>query len=267
MTDQRKSSTGGPSPGTHDTQSPLGTGSNATSGGGAGVSPPTPASTASGTTTPGTQASQTSTATGTTTPERTGSERGPESVRAVQEGAEGARDTAREMRDEVVGAAKEKVSEAKQVARRKAEELTERGTRAASQRIAGFTRALRAAGDTLEDEGEGQSGTGLHGLADQLERAEGYFDRKDFQGLVGDTERLARRNPELFLAGAYAAGILIGRFLRSSRPEPGYGDAGDGRYGEKLGGRHALPSAQAYGGTASGGMAPGGRGAGTAVTP
>lgn len=238
MNDQRKSSTGVPTTGTREPQGPYDTGSNATTGGRTSASPTTQD----------------------TTPKT----------------AQGVRDMARETRDEIAGAAKEKVSEvkekaseAKQVARRKAEELTDRGTRAASQRIEGYTRALRAAGDTLEDEGEGQAGTGLHGLADQLERAQDYFDRKDFQGLVGDTEGLARRNPELFLAGAYAAGILIGRFLRSSRPEPRYGGNGDALYGNAPGGRRALPPAPAYGSTVSGAGTGnrGGLGTGAAVTP
>jgi hypothetical protein len=270
MTDQRDSRTGGPTTGTRDPQSPLGTGSNAPAGGRSGTMATTPASTASGTSTPGTATSRTSTASGATTPGGTGRNAGRDTARAVQEGAQGARDTAREMGREAAGAAKEKAqetaSEAKQVARRKAEELTDRGTRAASQRLGGFTRALRAAGDTLEEEGERPTGSGLHGLADQLERAQDYFDRKDFQGLVGDTEKLARRNPELFLAGAYAAGILIGRFLRSSRPEPrsgdGFAERGfDGSSGRSPGQR-ALPPPSAYGRTGSGGL-----GAGTGVTP
>ena len=266
MTDQRKSSTGGPTTGTLDPENPLGMGSNTTTGGRSGVSPTPSSTTASGSSPQTGQPSKESTGTGTTTPGATGHDSGSETVRAVREGAQGARDTAREMGHEVADAAKEKASEAKQVARRKAEELTERGTRAASQRIEGFTRALRAAGDTLQDEGERPSGTGLHGLADQLERAQDYFDRKDFQGLVGDTEKLARRNPELFLAGAYAAGILIGRFLRSSRPEPrtggGFDDLGLDSSSGRSPGQRALPPAPAYGRTGSGGL-----GAGTGGTP
>lgn len=163
------------------------------------------------------------------------------------------RDTVREARDQVQGAAKEQVAEAKQVARRKAEELTDRGTRAATQRMEGFSRALRAAGETLEEEGEGKTGSGLHSLADQVERAQGYLDRQDFQGLVGDTEKLARRNPELFLAGAYAAGILIGRFLRSSRPEPRNGSQTGGRDEPRPMAGRALPPA--YGTGSLGGSA------------
>lgn len=166
---------------------------------------------------------------------------------AAREGKETVRETAKEAGDQIKGAAKEQMSEAKQLARRKAEELTERGTRVASQRIEGFSRALRAAGETLEEEGEGKTGSGLHSLADQLERAQGYVGRQDFHGLVGDTERLARRNPELFLAGAYAAGILIGRFLRSSRPEPQDDWRTGGRYEPQPTSGRALPPAYGTG--------------------
>lgn len=53
-------------------------------------------------------------------------------------------------------------------------------------------------------------------LADQVERFSSYIDEKEIRELVKDVEQFARRNPLLFVGGAFALGILAARFLKSS---------------------------------------------------
>lgn len=55
-------------------------------------------------------------------------------------------------------------------------------------------------------------------LSQQVEKLSGYLERQDLSGLMTDLERFARRNPVVFLGGAFALGILASRFLKSSNP-------------------------------------------------
>jgi ElaB/YqjD/DUF883 family membrane-anchored ribosome-binding protein len=52
--------------------------------------------------------------------------------------------------------------------------------------------------------------------ADQLERFSTRLKEKNISELVGDAQRLARRQPALFIGGAFAIGLLGARFLKSS---------------------------------------------------
>ena len=57
----------------------------------------------------------------------------------------------------------------------------------------------------------------------------GYLRGKDFDRMVDDLEGFARRQPALFLGGAFMLGLLAARFLKSGNPR-GYG-SGDGSFG------------------------------------
>lgn len=85
------------------------------------------------------------------------------------------------------------------------------------QQIAG---ALRDVGHTLEGNGLGAVGRVTDRAAEQVERTADYLRRRDFDGLVRDTRDFARNHPEIFVGGAVLAGVLLGRFLRSSSPTP-----------------------------------------------
>jgi hypothetical protein len=85
-------------------------------------------------------------------------------------------------------------------------------------------------------------------LADGVERTAAYLDRKDVNEILHDAREMARRRPELFAGGLFIAGLMLGRFLRSSVPEesyqgsyedwedlPGYAGGGAGSYGSTYG--------------------------------
>lgn len=71
--------------------------------------------------------------------------------------------------------------------------------------------------------------------ADQVERFSGYLKNQEVGQVVNDLRTVAQRQPELFVAGALAAGFLLGRFLKSSGSqqmnEP-YKDSGYGYGGQ-----------------------------------
>src|SRR5690606_33979901 len=53
----------------------------------------------------------------------------------------------------------------------------------------------------------------------QVDSLASFLDNQDVAELVDNAEDLARRQPAVFVGGAFALGVLGGRFLRSSRRE------------------------------------------------
>ena len=56
-------------------------------------------------------------------------------------------------------------------------------------------------------------------VANQAEGFADYLKKTSFGEVVGDLEKLARRQPFLFVGSALVVGLLGGRFLKSSPPE------------------------------------------------
>ena len=64
--------------------------------------------------------------------------------------------------------------------------------------------------------------------ADQIERFSQRLRNKDIGELMSDAQQLARRQPALFVGGAFALGLLGARFLKSSSPDAhAYRSTGD----------------------------------------
>jgi hypothetical protein len=99
----------------------------------------------------------------------------------------------------------------------------------AAQRIEGVAQALRHAGEELAGRDEGTLAQYTDSLAGQLDRFSNSLREREIGSLIEDAKQLAYRQPELFVAGALAAGFVIGRFFKSSRrPSAEY----DYSYGE-----------------------------------
>lgn len=92
-----------------------------------------------------------------------------------------------------------------------------------AQGLGSVAESIRQMGDGLKNSGE-QTGVGKftaqygNSLAEQVEQLSSYLDRKEVTELVRDVETFARRNPALFIGGAFALGLLGARFLKSSSP-------------------------------------------------
>lgn len=105
--------------------------------------------------------------------------------------------------------------------------VKERVALTVEQRKEDASGSLQQIAQALHDVSRSLDQNGLSGVshlsdraAGQVERTADYLHRRDFDGLVRDTRDMARRHPELFVGGALLAGVLLGRFLRSSTPEP-----------------------------------------------
>jgi len=53
-------------------------------------------------------------------------------------------------------------------------------------------------------------------VGDQIQRVAGYLQNRDIREIVGEVQGFARREPALFLGGAFVVGLLAARFLKSS---------------------------------------------------
>jgi hypothetical protein len=78
--------------------------------------------------------------------------------------------------------------------------------------------SLRESGDRLRGEHQG-AGNYVGRAADQVSRLADYVQRTDVDQMVNRVERFARERPELFIGGAFLAGVLAARFLKASKSD------------------------------------------------
>lgn len=131
------------------------------------------------------------------------------------EGGEKAKQKAREVGDQ----AKQKAGEMKEEVRDRAVAAADQQRPMVAERTDHFASALRSAGETLRRQDEQRFGKFADEAAEQVERFSERLRKEDVQGMVSDLENAGRRNPGKFLGGTFAAGMMLGRFLRSSTPD------------------------------------------------
>jgi len=122
--------------------------------------------------------------------------------------------------------AREETSRAVSQAREQASQLAARATEQTTQRLDSLATALRQAAQQLETDDAAGFGRYAVIAADQVEKVSGYLGGKDLGQLVRDTQTFARRHPDLFLGGAFVAGVMLARFIKSSAPETGSTSSG-----------------------------------------
>ncbi len=126
-----------------------------------------------------------------------------------------------------VDQAKQKASQAVGQAEQKASQLTDQAKQQATSQLAsqkqratdtlgGVAQALRQTGQHLREQDQGTIAQYTDKAAQQLDSFSGSLRDKNINQLLSDTERFARREPTLFLGGAFLVGLLGARFLKSS---------------------------------------------------
>lgn len=88
----------------------------------------------------------------------------------------------------------------------------------AAEGLTSVADALRQTGQQLRGQDQQMVTDYIDSAAAQVEKISNYLRQNDLGGLVDDIESLARRQPGLFMGGAFALGLLGARFLKSSRP-------------------------------------------------
>lgn len=124
---------------------------------------------------------------------------------------------------EVSRRVKEGASEALNQVKDQAGSAVESQKRIAAERIGAVGDAIRQTAQCFagsEDDQPAFVGRLAEQAADKVDEISDYVREHDLKELVGGFENWARRNPVLFLGGSFIAGLLVARFLKSTR-QPG----------------------------------------------
>ena len=110
-------------------------------------------------------------------------------------------------------------------------QVREKATGVLDEQKANITSGLTSVADSLRQVGDNLRGadeqnavgkfTAQYGdeIARRIESVSDYLDNADLKDITRDVERLARRQPALFVGGAFVLGLLAVRFLKSSNPK------------------------------------------------
>jgi uncharacterized protein YjbJ (UPF0337 family) len=123
-----------------------------------------------------------------------------------------ARQTASGLAEDAKQKANEYAHEAKQTAQSAAEQRKD----SAATRLEGVASGLREAGRKMHEEDEDMFARYADSAASGVEDFSNYLRNHSTGDLFHEVEGFARRQPEVFLAGALAAGFFLGRFFKSS---------------------------------------------------
>jgi len=129
---------------------------------------------------------------------------------------------------------KELLDQAKSTANEAYDKFAEKATSTIDERKTGLAEELSSVADSFRKTGDslvsGQSQSQVseytaHYAKTAAEKLEGmarYFETSDVKSMARDAESYARRNPAIFLGGAFVLGVLAARFFKSS-PMPALG--------------------------------------------
>jgi hypothetical protein len=136
-------------------------------------------------------------------------------------------------RGDMADRAQDKAGDVADRARQKANQLAGKARQQASTQISGqkerATEGLSGISSALHQTSQNLRGSNQDVIADYIDDAAGYVDeftdylrQRSVGDLLDEAQRLARREPALFIGGAFVLGLLGARFLKSSSPSSGY---------------------------------------------
>lgn len=114
--------------------------------------------------------------------------------------------------------AQQKVKEAASEAQDRAKGFLDRQKDCAAERVSHIAEALRRTGENLQEEDETISHC-TQMIAEKVEDMAAYLKDQDVRSLTVEARKCARRRPEIFLGGAFALGVIVSRFIKSSAEE------------------------------------------------
>lgn len=89
-------------------------------------------------------------------------------------------------------------------------------TRRFSDQVHGVARALEQASCCLRAGEHSELARHTEGLAKKMEQVADALATRDVSSLAREVKRLAQQQPALFISGAFTAGLVAARFLKSS---------------------------------------------------
>lgn len=127
-----------------------------------------------------------------------------------------------EMLGKVTGETRDQAKQALGKAQDQAMSMVSSRKEEAASQLDNIAHAFRETSTQLRSQNNDQIARYTENLADQVERVAGYIHNGDVNQFLSDAEDLARRQPELFLGGAFTLGLLAARFFKSSAPKRNY---------------------------------------------
>lgn len=121
---------------------------------------------------------------------------------------------------EVLEQAQQKAAPVLDEAQQKAKSKLEQGKEQAADHLGRVSQALHKSGEELQQGDQKVAGEYTAQAADKLEQLSSHLRDSSVSQLVGEVEDFARREPTLFLSGAFVLGALGARFLKSSKQGP-----------------------------------------------
>jgi hypothetical protein len=88
----------------------------------------------------------------------------------------------------------------------------------ASAELSTLGEAFREASQTLKRKQSPTAAEYADAAAGWVEQGARYIDEADFDDLIADVQDLVRRQPAVFLAGMFVAGVAAARFLKATQP-------------------------------------------------
>ncbi len=129
----------------------------------------------------------------------------------VKEAASQVKEQAGQVTDQVKEQASKVTDKAKEQATTRVDDQKER----AAQGIVGFADALNQVSGSVREQNPAIANF-AESAASKLEHFAETLNDKDINELMSDVEQMARRQPALFVGGAFLAGVFAARFLKSS---------------------------------------------------
>ena len=83
--------------------------------------------------------------------------------------------------------------------------------------LSSVAQAVRQSTESLRNNQQTAVAQYLDKAADQIERVSTHLRDRDVRDLLDDAQHFARRRPAVFIAAAFALGVLTARFAKSSR--------------------------------------------------
>ncbi len=107
-----------------------------------------------------------------------------------------------------------------QAGKRMLDQTWDEGKKNLVKNLENISGTVRRVGDELRRNENPTLAEYVQMMAGKADTFSQYLQNKEINSLLRDSESYARRNPEIFLAGAFLFGFLGGRFLKS-QPQPG----------------------------------------------
>jgi hypothetical protein len=137
-------------------------------------------------------------------------------IDSAKETAGAVTDSVQRQAGPVVAQAQEKLGDLADQASHQATTRLDAQRERAAEGLGSVAQALRQTGQQLREKEQAPFGQYAETAADQVERLSGYLRTHDVSQIVDEAESLARRQPTMFMAGAFGLGLLLARFLKSS---------------------------------------------------